>query len=83
MYVSILTVCRLFHIPIISLYTIKLYSPCNVHTCPTIFICFCPFALSLFVTCYFQSWFLNCNLEPITSKNVNVCTSNQTVYPNG
>ena len=82
-YASILMVFRLFHIPIISLYTIKLYSPCDVHTCPTICICLCPFALSLFVTYYFHSWFLNCNLEPTTSKTVKVCTSTQTAYPNG
>ena len=73
MYVSIHSVCRSFLIPIICLYTI--YSPCVVHTCPTIFICFSPFVLSLFVTYYFHSWFLSFNLEPITSKAVNVCTS--------
>ena len=81
MYVSIHAVCRSFHIPIICLYTI--YSPCDVHTCPKICICFCSFVLSLFVTYHFHSWFLNYNLEPITSKAVNVCSSTQAVYPNG
>ena len=82
MYVSILTVCRLFHISIISLYTacIKLYSPTST---PTICTCFCPYALSLCVTYYFHSWFLNSNLEPITDETVNVCTSTKTVYPIG
>ena len=41
-----------------------------VHTCPTICICVCTFVLSLFVTYSFHSWFLNSNLEPITSKTV-------------
>ena len=81
MYISILTVCRLFHIPIINVYTIKLYSPCDVHTCPTICMLL-PLCIKFICDLLHSFMVLNCNLEPITSKTVNVCTSTQTVYPN-
>ena len=83
LYVSIITVCRLFHIPIICLFAI--YLPCDVHTCPIICILLPPFTLTLPVTYYFHLWCLNSNsnLNPITSKSVNLCISTQAVYPNG
>ena len=71
LYVSIITVCRLFHIPIICLFAI--YLPCDVHTCSIICILLPPFTLTLPVTYYFHLWCLNSNLNPITSKSVNLC----------